>query len=105
MKEKLPLLYTEENTQISVVKPVIIYRNCTNYFQNSCYEIFLDKINVTKTENLVTAITLWFTLFWVFDVGYSKEHVKFLSFLDTFIFKKCSLKVVPRSVKSFYNAL
>lgn len=87
MNEKLPIMYAEENDDISVVKPVIVYRSSSNIF----FDFFLDKINITIFEDLVIAITLWFTLFWAFDVGYTKEHIKALSFLKTLLSSKSVL--------------
>ncbi|CAL1293241.1 unnamed protein product [Larinioides sclopetarius] len=105
MQEEVPLFYVEECTEIAVLQPIVVDRCHRNLLMNSYYELYLDKQLITTAEDLLTAVTLWFCLFWLFDVGYNKHQIKLLSFMDTYIFKKCSVKTIPRSIKSLFNAM
>ncbi|CAL1289489.1 unnamed protein product [Larinioides sclopetarius] len=89
MQEKVSIMYEEECAEMSMLQPIIVYRNSKNILMNFYYELFLDRELIIKAEDLVTAVTLWFCLFCLFDVGYNKRQTKLLSFMDTFIFKKC----------------
>jgi len=61
-----------------------------------------DGSDVMSCGDIVSALSVTFLMYWLFNIKYPKVHFGLLSFLDTFIFKKKSVRATQK-VLSFIN--
>jgi hypothetical protein len=74
-------------------------------FETLCmFTVFVDGVEITSCQDIVTAITACFIMYWVFDIKYPKPFYGMLSMLDTFVFRKNSVKATQK-VLNFVNQI
>ena len=66
------------------------------------YTVYADSEEITTTTDILSAITVCFVLYWIFNIQYPKQFYGLLSFLDIFIFHRRSVKP-SQKVSSFIN--
>jgi len=68
------------------------------------FNLMADHTDVTSCTDIITAVTACFSLYWLFDIQYPKHFHGILTFLDTYVFRKRSVRVTQK-VSTFINKL
>ena len=68
----------------------------------SVYTVYADNTEITTCSDIVTALTVCFDIYWIFDIQYPKHYRNVLSLLDIAVFRKRSVKA-PQKVITLLN--
>lgn len=75
------IFYSKNNESQMPIEPVIVYKG-QDIISAKKYYIYFDKEQFLETTEFLTAVCLWFSTFWIFQIGYTPIITKTLGLIE-----------------------
>ena len=92
------------SAQLYHVVPHVTF-SCDDIFDpQNVFTVYADKTEIVQCNSIVAAVTSCFVAYWLFDIQYPKLFKNTLTFFDTYVLRKNSVRATQR-VSTFINKL